>query len=82
VPLNKIAKVEGRGFGGYEWAWLADLVAAFVLENGKDLFDDAVYDGIYRDNGLVIMVGQKRNTDIIKWLNTFQNRVNEVTGYE
>jgi hypothetical protein len=57
-------------------------VAAFVLENCKDLFDDAVYDGIYRDVGLVIMNGQKTNADIGKWLKAFQERVNEVTGYE
>jgi hypothetical protein len=39
--------------GGYESAWLADLVAAFVLENCEDLFEEAIYDGIYRDDGLV-----------------------------
>jgi hypothetical protein len=61
---------------------LANLVAAFVLENCKDIFDDAIYDGIYRDDGLVIMNGQKTNTDISKWLNTFQQRVNQVIGYE
>jgi hypothetical protein len=53
-----------------------------VLENCKDLFDDAIYDGIYRDDGLVIMKGKKSNTDIGEWLNTFQKRVNKVTGYE
>jgi hypothetical protein len=61
---------------------LANLVAAFVLENCEDIFDDAIYDGIYRDDGLVIMNGQKTNTDISKWLNTFQQRVNQVIGYE
>jgi hypothetical protein len=68
--------------GGFKLAWLADLVAAFILENCEDLFEDAVYDGIYRDDGLVIMTGQKTNADIGDWLNTFQKRVNEVTGYE
>jgi hypothetical protein len=35
-----------------------------------------VYDGIYRDDGLVIMDGAKSNAEIGKWLNTFQKRVN------
>jgi hypothetical protein len=48
----------------------------------EDLFDEAVYDGIYRDDGLVIMKGQKSNADIGEWLNTFQKRVNQVTGCE
>jgi hypothetical protein len=73
---------KGLTIGGYKSAWLADLVAAFVLENCKDLFDNAVYDRIYRDDGLVIMDGQKTNADISKWLKIFQERVNQVTGYE
>jgi hypothetical protein len=57
--------------GGYKLAWLANLVAAFVLENSQDLFEEAVYDGIYRDDGLVIMKGHITNADIGEWLNTF-----------
>jgi hypothetical protein len=66
---------KGLTIGGYESTWLADLVAAFVLENCEDLFKDAVYDGIYRDDGLVIMDGQKTNAEIGEWLETFQKRV-------
>ncbi len=73
---------KGLTIGGYESAWLADLVAAFVLENCEDLFGEAVYDGIYRDDGLVIMDGQKTNEEIGQWLDTFQERVNQVTGYK
>jgi hypothetical protein len=73
---------KGLTIGGYESAWLANLVAAFMLENCEDLFGDAVYDGIYRDDGLVIMDGQKTNKEIGQWLGTFQERVNQVTGYE
>jgi hypothetical protein len=73
---------KGLTIGGYELAWLANLVAAFVLENCEDFFEDTIYDGIYRDDGLVIMDGQKTNAEIGEWLNTFQGRVNQVTGYE
>jgi hypothetical protein len=73
---------KGLTIGGYESAWLADLVAAFVLENTTELFDEAIYDGIYRDDGLVIMNGLKSNQEIGEWLNSFQSKVNLVTGYE
>ena len=82
--IDKEREIQDKGLtiGGYKLAWLANLVAAFVLENCKDLFEDAVYNGIYRDDGLVIMEGQKTKADIGKWLETFQRRVNQVTGYE
>jgi hypothetical protein len=38
---------KGLTIGGYESAWLTDLaVAAFVLENTAQFFNEAVYDGI------------------------------------
>jgi len=40
--------------GGYESAWLADLVAAFVLEHTTEAFKNSTYHGIYRDDGLVV----------------------------
>jgi hypothetical protein len=46
---------KGLTIGGYKSAWLAHLVAAFVLENTTKLFEEAIYDGIYRDDGLVII---------------------------
>ena len=73
---------KGLTIGGYESAWLSDLVAAFVLENTQEFFEDAVYDGIYRDDGLVVMKGNKSNEEITQWLDEFQQKVNSVTGYE
>jgi hypothetical protein len=40
---------KGLKIGGYESAWLADLVAACVLENTAHLFKEAVCDRICRD---------------------------------
>jgi hypothetical protein len=58
-------------------------IGGCVLEKDKAIFDDAIYNGIYQDGGLVIMHGKKSNADIGEWLNTFQKRVNnKVTGYE
>ena len=36
----------GLTIGGYESAWLAELVASYVLEMNKDLFDNTIYHGI------------------------------------
>jgi hypothetical protein len=35
---------KGLPIGGYGSAWLADLVAAFVLKNTAQFFNEAVYD--------------------------------------
>jgi hypothetical protein len=56
---NGEREIQDKGLiiGGYESAWLDNLVEDFVLENCKDLSDDAVYDGIYRRyaySGLVL----------------------------
>jgi hypothetical protein len=61
-------KDKGLTIGGYESAWLADLVAVFVLENTTSLFSGTIYDGIYRANGLVILDGVKTNAEVGKWL--------------
>ena len=58
--------------GGYESAWLADLVAAYILENTTDMFKDSEFYGIYRDDGLVIFKGKLTKEDLIKWLQNFQ----------
>jgi hypothetical protein len=40
---------------------------AYVMDNSRDILDDLIYDGIYRD---------------ANWLSTFQNRVNNLAGSE
>ena len=41
---------------GYESAWLADLVASFILDNLQEFFIATRYHGIYRDDGLVFLM--------------------------
>jgi hypothetical protein len=76
--------VEGRGLtiGGYESAWLADLCMAYVMDNSRDILDDLVYDGIYRDNGIVVFKGLKTTSKVASWLGIFQGRVNDLAGSE
>ena len=43
--------------GGYDSAWMADMVAGYILELAKDHFDLARYFGIYIDDGNVAFEG-------------------------
>ena len=36
-------------------AFFANLVAAYILENSRELFLDTIYDRIYRDDELTVM---------------------------
>lgn len=69
-PYNSIS--------GYESAWLADLVAAYILEESKELFDKFTYYGIYRDDGFIILKGIKTKREMNKWLVSFQTKVNKL----
>ena len=64
--------------GGYESAWLADLVAAIILENTQPLFSDTIFNEIYRDDELTIFTGKKTKADIVEWLFKFQKEVNKL----
>jgi hypothetical protein len=65
---------KGLTIGGYESAWLADLVAAYVLEKTKHLFLGTVFYGIYRDDGLVIFLGILLKAEIALWPITSSNK--------
>jgi hypothetical protein len=72
--------VEDRGLtiGGYESAWLADLCMAYVTDNSRDILDELVYEGIYRDNGIAIFKGLVTTSKVAKWLGILQARVNNL----
>jgi len=72
------AEDRGLMIGGYELAWFADLVVAYIFENTTDLFQDTLYNGIYRDDGIGIFKGQWMKSDIVLWLATFQQRINNL----
>eukprot|EP00957_Ditylum_brightwellii_P182400 13894796-Ditylum_brightwellii.AAC.1 len=42
--------------GGYESAFLVDLVASYLFEMTTKKFIEAGYKGIYSDNGLTVLV--------------------------
>ena len=64
--------------GGYESAWLADLVVSFIIDNLQEFFIATRYHGIYRDDGIVFFDGKWNNEELTKWLEDFQTKVNEI----
>ena len=57
---------KGLTIGGYESAWLADLVAAYLLENVTNIFDLTMFKGIYRDDGFVVFKDNLLKSDVWK----------------
>jgi hypothetical protein len=48
--------IDDRGLtiGGYESAWLADLVGAYILDHTQHLFEETIFEGFYEDDGFAV----------------------------
>eukprot|EP00957_Ditylum_brightwellii_P211137 15365799-Ditylum_brightwellii.AAC.1 len=66
--------------GAYELAFLANIVASYVFEEMEECFERYVFRGIYRDNGLVVFIGNKNKREIQEWLWKYQSLVNKLAG--
>ena len=71
---------QGLAIGGYESAFLADLVASYLFEKAKPIFRPKIYHGIYRYDGLVVFKGKNKASEIKYWLEEFQQKVNTSAG--
>ena len=71
---------QGLAIGGYEPAFLSDLVASYLFEKYKANFHPTTYHGIYIDDGLVVFTGKKSATEIKYCLEEFQQTVNRAAG--
>mmetsp|Transcript_30140 Transcript_30140/g.36840 ORF Transcript_30140/g.36840 Transcript_30140/m.36840 type:complete len:149 (+) Transcript_30140:213-659(+) len=70
---------QALAIGGYKSAFLADLVARYLLEKSQDLFsDDQVSKGIYCDDGIYVTTTKWTAADLRAWLTKFQARVDEI----
>ena len=69
---------KGLTIGGFESAFFADLVAAYILDNSEDIFDNSLYNGIYRDDGINVFTEILSTDEICDWLEKFQERVNSL----
>ena len=70
---------KGLTIGGNESAWLSDVVGSYLFQNSQDLFHQTYYNGIYRDDGIVIFKGKWTAQHISNWMMEFQNRIDELT---
>ena len=43
----------------FKSAWLSDVVMVFFMENTKNLFEESISSGFYRDDRLVFFKGSK-----------------------
>ena len=79
---NRGASVDEKGLaiGGYESAFLANLVASYLLDLCSTNFYLAKFYGIYRDDGIIVFNGKWMTCHIADWLKKFQSHVNTIAG--
>ena len=67
---------------GHESAFFADLVVSYVFEmlQLRGMFEEAIYRGIYRDDGLFVMKGLWSSEKTRSWLKSFQDEVDDIVG--
>ena len=65
---------------GYESAFLADLVASYLLEVTNNQFKEVLWRVIYRDDGLLVFKGKKSLPEIQIWRDKFQEKIDEIAG--
>ena len=59
--------------GGFKLAWLANLVASYLLEMTEDHFIKTITKGIYRNDGLVVFSGVKSKRELRRWRKRFND---------
>ena len=67
----------GLTTGGFESAWLADLVASYILKKKEKNCGEMKYYAIYHDDGFMVFEGHKSKENINEWLLTFQRKVDK-----
>ena len=73
---------KGLTIGGFESASFADLVAAYILVNAKQVFNNSIFNKIYRYDGIDIKKTILSVDEVCDSLDCFQSGVNELTGSE
>ena len=52
------------------------MVAAYLLETSQNLFEEALYHGIYRDDGIAVFKGNWSEKKVCEWLTKLQSNFN------
>ena len=66
--------------GGHKSTWIANLVAAFIIERTRTFFKEEKIFGIYKDYGLVFHDSILTKDEIKKWLDKFQKKADKICG--
>ena len=64
----------------YESNFLADLVASYLFDKSKPFLNPKTYQGMYRDDVLVVFKGKESVKQIKDGLEEFQKRMNRAAG--
>jgi hypothetical protein len=70
----------GLKIGGYESAWLSDIVGAYIFKRTSHLFNNTLFYGTYRDDDIVIFNNRMTYDEIVQWQDKFQAKVNELAN--
>ena len=73
-------ETKGLAIEGYESAFLADLVASYLLEVFNNQFKEVLWRGIYSDDGFLVFEGRRSISEIRIWGDKFQEKVDEIAG--
>lgn len=70
--------------GGYESAYLSDLLVAFVFDklNPKLFVDNFILSKIYRDDGMLVTKKKWNINEFTTWIETFQEEANKLLQSE
>ena len=72
---------KGLTIRGFESGWLSDLAMVFLLLNTLEMIEEMTeYFGMCCDDELAVFRGNLQQSDAAKWLERFQNAVNEIAG--
>jgi hypothetical protein len=47
---------------------------AYVIDNSRDILDELIYEGIYRDDGIAVFKGSVTTGKVAKWLGMFSSK--------
>jgi hypothetical protein len=51
---------------------------AYIMDNNRDILNELIYEGIYRDDSIAVLKGSVTTGEVAKWLGIFQARVNHL----
>jgi hypothetical protein len=78
--LDEDEDKNGLAVGSYEAVFCTDICATYIVEMVAKELKNAIYRGIYRDDGLIIFCGHLSKQAIARWLAGFQLMVNELVN--